>query len=92
MFRRINEEYRFLLIKNRRSNNWGFPKGHIEKGETEVATAKREVLEETGRERPPKAEGDLMCPTEVRGDLSGHHPRPSTSLSQTESVGRGLVN
>ena len=57
-----------------------------------AATARGEVLEETGREKPPKAEGDLMCPTEVRGDLSGHHPRPSTSLSQTERVGRGLVN
>lgn len=48
VFRRINEEYRFLLIKNRRSNNWGFPKGHMEKGETREETAAREVLEETG--------------------------------------------
>ncbi len=48
VFRRINEEYRFLLIKNRRSNNWGFPKGHMEKGETREETAVREVLEETG--------------------------------------------
>lgn len=38
----------FLLIKNKNSVNWGFPKGHMEKGETEVQTAKREVLEETG--------------------------------------------
>ncbi len=48
VFRRINEEYRFLLIKNRRSNHWGFPKGHMEKGETREQTAVREVLEETG--------------------------------------------
>ncbi len=48
VFRRINEEYRFLLIKNRRSNHWGFPKGHMEKGETREETAVREVLEETG--------------------------------------------
>lgn len=48
VFRRINEEYRFLLIKNRRSNHWGFPKGHMEKGETREQTAIREVLEETG--------------------------------------------
>lgn len=48
VFRRINDEYRFLLIKNRRSNHWGFPKGHMEKGETREDTAKREVLEETG--------------------------------------------
>ncbi len=48
VYRIINEEYRFLLIKNRRSNHWGFPKGHMEKGETKEETAKREVLEETG--------------------------------------------
>ncbi|MBE6828485.1 MAG: NUDIX domain-containing protein [Ruminococcaceae bacterium] len=48
VFRFINGERRFLLIKNRRSTNWGFPKGHIEKGETREETAKREVLEETG--------------------------------------------
>lgn len=48
VFRRINEEHRFLLIKNRRSNHWGFPKGHMEKGETREETAIREVLEETG--------------------------------------------
>lgn len=35
-----------LLIKNR-SGNWSFPKGHVEKGETEYETALREVKEET---------------------------------------------
>ena len=44
----INGHRRYLLIKNRRSAHWGFPKGHIERGETEIETAKREVLEETG--------------------------------------------
>ncbi len=48
VFRKIGEEIRFLLIKNKRSTNWGFPKGHIENGETKEDTAKREVLEETG--------------------------------------------
>lgn len=48
VFRNDNGVRRFLLIKNNRSSHWGFPKGHIEKGETETATAKREVLEETG--------------------------------------------
>ena len=48
VFRRIFDEYRFLLIKNRRSTHWGFPKGHMEKGETREETAMREVLEETG--------------------------------------------
>ncbi len=48
VFRFINGERRFLLIKNKRSCHWGFPKGHVEKGETDEDTAKREVLEETG--------------------------------------------
>lgn len=48
VYRKINDETRFLLIKNNRSTNWGFPKGHIEKGETKEDAALREVLEETG--------------------------------------------
>lgn len=48
VFRDIRGEVRYLLIKNKRSAHWGFPKGHIEKGETKKQTACREVLEETG--------------------------------------------
>ena len=48
VFRDIRGEVRYLLIKNKRSAHWGFPKGHIEKGETKEQTACREVLEETG--------------------------------------------
>ena len=48
VFRKINNEIRYLLIRNRRSSNWSFPKGHVENGETLEDTAKREVLEETG--------------------------------------------
>lgn len=48
IYRRINNQIRYLLIKNKRSANWGFPKGHLEYGETKIEAAKREVLEETG--------------------------------------------
>ena len=37
----------FLLLKNRRGF-WGFPQGHKERGESELQTLAREVLEETG--------------------------------------------
>jgi GrpB-like predicted nucleotidyltransferase (UPF0157 family)/8-oxo-dGTP pyrophosphatase MutT (NUDIX family) len=42
-----NNQIFYLLIKNR-SKNVGFPKGHIEIGETEEKTALREINEETG--------------------------------------------
>ncbi len=48
VYRIINKEVRYLLIKNRRSSNWSFPKGHVEDGETSEETAKREVFEEAG--------------------------------------------
>lgn len=37
----------FLLIRDS-YRNWGFPKGHLEPGETADAAALREVAEETG--------------------------------------------
>lgn len=39
---------KFLLVKNKNGSHWGFPKGHIEEGESEQQTAVREVREETG--------------------------------------------
>lgn len=48
VYREIMGSIRYLLIKNKRSEHWGFPKGHLEKGETRYDAARREVLEETG--------------------------------------------
>lgn len=36
-----------VLILQQAAGHWGFPKGHVEKGETEVETAIREIKEET---------------------------------------------
>ena len=42
----IIEKDKVLLIQQKKGH-WGFPKGHIEIGETEIETAMREVKEET---------------------------------------------
>lgn len=44
----ILNEGRALLVQSAKGKHWSFPKGHMETGEDEKATARREVLEETG--------------------------------------------
>ncbi len=39
---------RWLLLKNSRRHDWGFPKGHRNNGESDVQCALRECAEETG--------------------------------------------
>ena len=53
IFRRENNKIYYLLLHYPSSAKalkeyWDLPKGHIEKGEDEIETAKREVKEETG--------------------------------------------
>lgn len=43
----FNQELRFLLVQMKKGH-WGISKGHMEEGETEVQTAEREIMEETG--------------------------------------------
>lgn len=47
-FRWAGVEPEFLLLFQRGSGTWSFPKGHMEAGETEERTALRELFEETG--------------------------------------------
>ena len=52
IYRIENEQPQFLLIKNSAFKDphktyWGFPKGHLEKGESDEEAALREVKEET---------------------------------------------
>ena len=50
VFRRSAEEGpRYLLIRDS-YDNWGFPKGHLEDGESPADAARRETAEETGLE------------------------------------------
>ncbi|MDY3928166.1 MAG: NUDIX domain-containing protein [Clostridia bacterium] len=51
IYRRENDELKYLLIFNKKGNaegHWGFPKGHVENGESEEQTAQREIFEEVG--------------------------------------------
>ena len=45
--RREGDNYYILMIRHKPKGNRSFPKGHMEAGETEYATALREVMEET---------------------------------------------
>lgn len=49
VFRKENSQVYYLLL-HYQPGHWDFPKGHIEKGEAEEETVKREVTEETGIE------------------------------------------
>ena len=46
--RTAGAERRYLLLRNRRRGDMGFPKGHLEVGESELDGAFRETEEETG--------------------------------------------
>ncbi len=38
----------WLLLRNRKRGEWGFPKGHAESGEDDITAALRECAEESG--------------------------------------------
>jgi bis(5'-nucleosidyl)-tetraphosphatase len=48
VFRRARGLIEYLLLRHNNGNHWGFPKGHVERGETETQTALREIYEEVG--------------------------------------------
>ncbi|MBU5420629.1 NUDIX domain-containing protein [Acetanaerobacterium sp. MSJ-12] len=48
VYTREGGQLRFLLIRHKKGGHWAFPKGHMEAGESERQTARREILEETG--------------------------------------------
>lgn len=50
VYRKYHGNIEILLIKHVNSGHWSFPKGHVEDDETEIETAKREIMEETSIE------------------------------------------
>ncbi|WP_461239893.1 bis(5'-nucleosyl)-tetraphosphatase [Paucilactobacillus sp. N302-9] len=48
VYKKLNGQIKYLLLQSTNVGNfWGFPKGHVEKQETLLETARREILEET---------------------------------------------
>jgi bis(5'-nucleosidyl)-tetraphosphatase len=48
VFHQSDGKVSYLLLKHRNGLHWGFPKGHVEAGESEAETALREIYEEAG--------------------------------------------
>ena len=47
VYTKDSDQIRYVIIQHL-GGHWGFPKGHMEPGESETTTALREILEETG--------------------------------------------
>ena len=47
------ERKELLMIQSKKGGHWSYPKGHMEPGETQMETARREVWEETGLKVEP---------------------------------------
>ena len=47
-YRIVDGQREYLIVFEQFSQCWSFPKGHMEAGETEIQTALRELIEETG--------------------------------------------
>ena len=57
VFRGHDRDVSILLVTSKKvAGNWIFPKGHVERGETEAAAALRETQEEAG------VDGELLGP------------------------------
>lgn len=78
----FNNSKHVLLIKMT-AGHWSFPKGHVEDSETEVETAYREVLEETG----------LTCQI-ISGfrHISTYYPKPGVLKDVVYFVAKTTAN
>jgi 8-oxo-dGTP pyrophosphatase MutT (NUDIX family) len=70
IFRKHQDSYQFMIVKQRFGLHFGFPKGHVEENESELMTAKREVKEEVGL--------DIKIFEHLR-DVTSYSPRPSVN-------------
>jgi 8-oxo-dGTP pyrophosphatase MutT (NUDIX family) len=70
---------KILILRHKLGGHWSFPKGHVEPGETERQTARREVLEETGL--------DVNLLDNFR-ELVSYSPKPGVSKDVVYFLGK----
>ncbi|NLZ36869.1 MAG: NUDIX domain-containing protein [Clostridiales bacterium] len=70
-----------ILIIHQQKGQWGFPKGHVESGETEEMTALREIKEEVGL--------DVELDTDFR-EVNTYSPCPGVIKDVVYFLGRPL--
>ena len=83
VYRKFHGNTEILLIRHIKSGYWSFPKGHVEKGETEIETAEREIKEETNI--------DVLIDSGFRETVT-FSPRRDTSKTVVYFVGKAISN
>jgi len=79
-------EDRYLLVFGKKSEKWGFPKGHMEEGESEEQTAIRELFEETGiRIHYSHLQEKIRFKNNIYFRVRGHY-RPLTHIPDQHEI------
>ena len=82
VYRKSKDKTLFLLVQYR-SWQWDFPKGHMEKGENEQQTMRREIEEET-------AIKDLVILPDFRTQARYFYTAKGNEKKEREVEGRGI--
>lgn len=78
VYRKYHGNTEILLVRHLKSGHWSFPKGHMEAGESEEDTARREIKEETGL--------DVLLDTGFRETVN-YSPKKNTKKTVVYFVG-----
>jgi 8-oxo-dGTP pyrophosphatase MutT (NUDIX family) len=82
VYRKQDGNILFLLVRYR-SGQWDFPKGHMETGESEEQTLRREIREETGLE-------DIAILSGFRDAVRYFYSAWGNEKQERESLGKGV--
>ncbi|MDD5397388.1 MAG: NUDIX domain-containing protein, partial [Candidatus Moranbacteria bacterium] len=82
IYRKQQDQILFLLVQYR-SWQWDFPKGHVEEGENEQQTMRREVEEETGIT-------DLVILPDFRTQVRYFYTAKGNEKREREARGEGI--